>query len=408
MFFNKKNKEKEKTQITSETVLMNLGEALYVCDKDLKTILFNHAAEKLLGRDSNELLGKPCYDYTTYEKTAACHTSNCSSVRVIKGEADVLKREVMLQTKSGEWIPVEITTSAYKDDDGNILGAVKLVKDQRQIKAVLKELTDAKEHLESQIENLIPVVDAAARGELTVPMPTVTQDDFGRLIKVFGEMREKLRKLVLEIQRATEQVTTTSIDMAASSEEVNATIEQFSATVLDIAQTTNTQALKVKDASKEINELAAMSQENADKINSVVGVITDIADRTNLLALNASIEAARAGESGRGFAVVADEVGKLAEGSAKAAKDITVMIKESLNNTTIIAEKVINAVEEIVSSTDKTTASAERTATAVKEEKASVEKMSASAQTLVGLAAELKTYTEKFKINEDSSGGKRP
>jgi twitching motility protein PilJ len=45
------------------------------------------------------------------------------------------------------------------------------------------------------------------------------------------------------------------------------------------------------------------------------------------LALNAAIEAAGAGEAGLRFAIVADEVRKLAERSAKATKDIGLLIR---------------------------------------------------------------------------------
>jgi methyl-accepting chemotaxis protein-4 (peptide sensor receptor) len=75
-----------------------------------------------------------------------------------------------------------------------------------------------------------------------------------------------------------------------------------------------------------MHEIAASSQ----KIGDIISVIDGIAFQTNILALNAAVEAARPG-SRAWFAVVAGEVRNLASRSANAAKEIKVLIEESVS-----------------------------------------------------------------------------
>jgi methyl-accepting chemotaxis protein len=94
-------------------------------------------------------------------------------------------------------------------------------------------------------------------------------------------------------------------------------------------------------------------QASSKKIADIVGVIDSIAFQTNILALNAAVEAARAGEQGRGFAVVATEVRNLAQRSATAAKEIKLLIGESVDKVEGGAQLVHEAgatMDEVVSS----------------------------------------------------------
>lgn len=120
----------------------------------------------------------------------------------------------------------------------------------------------------------------------------------------------------------------------------------------DSVKITQVTAKKIKDASNEVKVLG----ERSEQITSIVQTINSIAEQTNLLALNAAIEAARAGEYGRGFAVVADEVRNLAKRSAESTAEIDKMIEDIQNQSDVAVrhmDDLLPQVEKSVEVTDK-------------------------------------------------------
>ena len=134
-------------------------------------------------------------------------------------------------------------------------------------------------------------------------------------------------------------------------------VEQLTTAVqnnVDVARAAHSQADGVRaaaDQGAQAMEHAVHSVEsierNAGRMREIIGVIDGIAFQTNILALNAAVEAARAGEQGRGFAVVASEVRSLAQRSAEAAKEIRLLIGETVAQVTQSVQLLRGAGQEI-------------------------------------------------------------
>jgi methyl-accepting chemotaxis protein len=157
---------------------------------------------------------------------------------------------------------------------------------------------------------------------------------------------------------AVQEASTTSKEIAVTAKEITST----ALSVLEVSEKGSsacTQGMDVveravegmKDLQRQVQSIASRMVdlgENSQKIGRVLGLIEEISDRTNLLALNAAIEAASAGEAGKRFGVVASEIRALAEKTSESTKEIKNIIDKiqtSTNNTIIVTEQGMKAVQ---------------------------------------------------------------
>lgn len=297
------------------------------------------------------------------------------------------------------------------------------------------------------IDEISEALGSLAGGKLKIHLKHEYTGEFQKvkdaLLNISSSMQTVMENIInsaRQVSAGADELALASQNLAEGAETQAAGVEELVATSHTVSQQVTENTRNAERSAAETDRVTGMMERSKeqmsrmttamDKISEtsmqVVGIIKaieEIAEQTNLLSLNASIEAARAGEAGRGFAVVAMEIGKLADESARSAKDTKDLIQLSLTeieNGTFLAKEVVQSIQEAVEAieevNDLTSGTAEKSAIQVQsmeqilvgieeisrgieENSATSEESSATSQELAAQATALSELVQKFELD---------
>jgi methyl-accepting chemotaxis protein len=239
---------------------------------------------------------------------------------------------------------------------------------------IASQLVPISSRLIARIRVTREVVALAESGNLLARVDTRSTDELGLLQQSFDRMLARIGEIIGAVQHEADEVAGLAERLAAATGTLSESGAEFAATAVGLTRQLDTQRRYTEEGARHSGQAyqaferlrsraqdmesnahllgnAAETSRNSigraaatlvalsdrvrttavtvgaldtasERVNEFAEAIARIARQTNLLALNAAIEAARAGEHGKGFAVVAEEVRKLAEESARAARDV--------------------------------------------------------------------------------------
>jgi PAS domain S-box-containing protein len=143
-------RELDKARAYAESLIKNAPDPVFVSDLEGKILEANDAVSELLGFRRDEVLEQSVSRFISPEETREF----TAALREVVERGVTRNARLNPRSASGEVIPTTLNASALRDSDGNVIGAIGVLRDMRAYEQVVRDLEQSKAELQEKILDL--------------------------------------------------------------------------------------------------------------------------------------------------------------------------------------------------------------------------------------------------------------
>jgi PAS domain S-box-containing protein len=143
-------RELDKARAYAESLIKNAPDPVFVSDLEGKILEANDAVSELLGFRRDEVVEQSLSRFISEEETREF----TAALREVVERGVTRNARLNPRAATGEVIPTSLNASALRDADGNVIGAIGVLRDMRAYEEVVRDLEESKTELQEKILDL--------------------------------------------------------------------------------------------------------------------------------------------------------------------------------------------------------------------------------------------------------------
>ena len=143
-------RELDKALSYSQSLIENAPDPVFVSDLEGKILQANDAVSELLGFRRDEVVEQSLSRFISEEETREF----TAALREVVARGVTRNARLNPRSATGEVIPTTLNASALRDPEGNVIGAIDILRDMRAYEQVVRDLEQSKIELQEKILDL--------------------------------------------------------------------------------------------------------------------------------------------------------------------------------------------------------------------------------------------------------------